>query len=271
MQSSIALIGLTLTPVLITVLGSAVGWRWGFALAALPGLVMAAVLWRFLREPSSRVTAGHQGRVSLWAAFRYRNVLLSIINGLLLGTWVACFNAFLPLWLTGQGYGMQLTAMGALLGVAGLATFAGMLLLPFLSDRVGRKPVVLAGSLILAAAAWTPVLGIAFLPMAVAFVLFNMGQATIPIVVAVIPSETAPRAILATAIALPVFALEAVGAFFSPIIAGGLADATHNPALPLVIAGAAAFLVALISLAYRESAPAKLAAAMRPQAAQARV
>ena len=89
-QNSISLIGLALTPVVITRLGSALGWRWAFALGALPGLVMAAILWRCMREPSTRQAAPPQDRVSVFAVFRYRNIWLSIISGFLFGTMTAC-------------------------------------------------------------------------------------------------------------------------------------------------------------------------------------
>jgi len=77
--------------------------------------------------------------------------------------------------------------------------------------------------------------------------------------------RTVPKSVAATAVALPVFALEIVGAFLMPIVAGAIADALHNPAIPLIIGGAAAFIVVFIVPFYRETAPAKLAAVARPQ------
>jgi fucose permease len=71
--------------------------------------------------------------------------------------------------------------------------------------------------------------------------------------------------VASTAVALPVLALEIVGAFVMPIVPGAIADALHNPAIPLIIGGAAAFIVVFIAPFYRETAPAKLAAVARPQ------
>lgn len=263
MQSSIALIGGVITPIAVTIIGSTLGWRWGFVLAGLPGLLVAAVLWRYLREPTTRKEAKPDERVSVFAVFRYRNVWLSVVAGFLFGAYVACFYAFLPLFLTGPAYNLPLPTMGAILGGFGLMSFLSTVGAPFLSDRVGRKPVLILTSLAIAGTAFVPPLGLALPLMIAALIACNIGGGAIPIVLAIIPTETVPRTIAATAVAVPVFAFEIFGSFVSPIVAGGVADALHNPAVPLWIAGGAAFLVAIVSLFYRETAPAKLAAAQK--------
>jgi MFS family permease len=265
MQSSVSLIGLALTPVVITLLGSALGWRWGFALSALPGLVMAAILWRYMREPSTSQTAPPQDRVSVFAVFRYRNIRLSIISGFLFGTMTACAYGFLPLYLTGPAYHLSLPTTGAILGAAGLAGFIANVAVPFLSDRVGRKPALLVCSLCMAGMSWVATVGLPLALMVTIFILLHLGAAGIALVIGVIPTETVPKTVAATAVALPGFALEIVGSFVMPIAAGRIADALHNPAVPLIIGGAAAFIVVFITPFYRETAPAKLAAVARPQ------
>ena len=268
-QSSASLIGLALSPVVITLLGKALGWRWGFALSALPGLVMAAILWRYMREPSTRQTAPPQDRVSVFAVFRYRNIRLSIITCFLFGTMTACANGFLPLYLTGPAYKLPLTTMGAILGASGLATFIANVAVPFLSDRVGRKPALLVSSLCMAGSSWVATFGLPLALMVTLFILLHLGVAGIALAVGVIPTETVPRTVAATAVAVPGFALEILGSFVMPIVAGRIADALHNPAIPLIIGGAAAFIVVFVTPFYRETAPAKLAAVARPQPAQA--
>jgi MFS family permease len=253
-QSAISLIGVAITPVVVTLLGSAFGWRWGFALAALPGLVVAALLWRFLREPQTRL---HEERASLLSVFRYRNIWLSVVNGFLFGAWTVCLYGFLPLYLTGPAYRLSLTGMGAVLGAAGLVAFVGQIVVPFISDRIGRKPMVIVASLLVAGVAWAAPLGLPFPLMATAFLIFNLGQGGIPIATAVILTETAPRAEAATAVGVTIFAVEIAG-FVSGIVAGALSDVTHNPALPLVIAGGAAAGVTAISFLYRETAPTRV-------------
>jgi len=264
-QSSVSLLGLALTPVVITLLGNALGWRWGFALSALPGLVMAAILWRYVREPSTRQTAPPQDRVSVFAVFRYRNVRLSIISGFLFGTMNACASGFLPLYLTGPAYKLALPTMGAILGASGLAAFIANVAVPFLSDRVGRKPALLICSLCMAGSSWVATFGLPLGLMVSIFVLLHLGFAGIALTVGVIPTETVPRTVAATAVALPIFALEIFGSFVMPIVAGGIADALRNPAIPLIIGGAAAFIVVFVTPFYRETAPARRAAVARPQ------
>lgn len=264
-QSSASLIGLAVSPVVITLLGKALGWRWGFALSALPGLVMAAILWRYMREPSTRRTAPPQDRVSVFAVFRYRNIRLSIITCFLFGTMTACANGFLPLYLTGPAYKLPLPTMGAILGASGLATFIANVAVPFLSDRVGRKPALLVTSLCMAGSASVATFGLPLALMVTLFILLHLGVAGIALAVGVIPTETVPRTVAATAVAVPGFALEILGSFVMPIVAGRIADALHNPAIPLIIGGAAAFIVVFVTPFYRETAPAKLAAVARAQ------
>ena len=263
-QSSVPLVGRALAPVLITLLGSAWGWRLGFALSALPGLAMAAILWRYMREPSTRQSALPQDRVSVFAVFRYWNIRLAIISGFLFGTMNACAYGFLPLYLTGAAYKLSLPATGAVLGASGFATFVANVAGPFLSDRVGRKPVLFVSSLCMGTASLAPTFGLPLRSMVTVFILLNLGSAGIALVVGVIPTETVPRTVAATAVALPVFALEVGGSFVMPIVAGAIADALHNPALPLIIGGTAALMVVFITPFYRETAPSKLAAAARP-------
>lgn len=223
-----------------------------------------------MREPSTRQTAPPQDRVSVFAVFRYRNIRLSIITCFLFGTMTACANGFLPLYLTGPAYKLPLTTMGAILGASGLATFVANVAVPFLSDRVGRKPALLVASLCMAGSSWVATFGLPLALMVTLFILLHLGVAGIALAVGVIPTETVPRTVAATAVAVPGFALEILGSFVMPIVAGRIADALHNPAIPLIIGGAAAFLVVFITPFYRETAPAKLAAVARPQPAQAR-
>lgn len=266
MQSSISLIGIAITPVIVTIVGSAFGWRWGFALVAIPGLIMTAILFRFLREPQARL---HEEKAGLLSVFGYRNVRLSIANGFLFGAWTVCLYGFLPLYLTGPAYNLPLTTMGAFLGAGGLVAFLGQIVIPFISDRIGRKPMVIISGLLVAGIAWAAPIGLTFPLMAAAFLICNVGQGGIPIAIAVIPTETAPRVVAATAVGVTVFAVE-IAAFMSGVIVGALADATNNHALPLVIAGGAAFLVAIISLFYRETAPSRVSvSAPEPEAARA--
>jgi len=49
--SAAALVGLCAAPILTTQVASRFGWRWGFFVAGVPGILMGLLIWRFVREP----------------------------------------------------------------------------------------------------------------------------------------------------------------------------------------------------------------------------
>ena len=52
--SAAALVGLFLAPILTTQVASRFGWRWGFFVTGLPGILMAFLIWKFVKEPVKR-------------------------------------------------------------------------------------------------------------------------------------------------------------------------------------------------------------------------
>jgi fucose permease len=121
--------------------------RWIFLLVAIPGLIVAWLSAKVLRKSSARVpdTHGivHDSESHVWHhALRYRNVPLAILSML---CWLSCnivIAALFPSYLVDYlGLGMQ--QMGVVLSALGFGGAIGSLTLPLLSDRIGRKPVML--------------------------------------------------------------------------------------------------------------------------------
>src|ERR1700732_2104974 len=64
--SAAALVGLAVSPVLTTQIGARFGWRWAFFIAGIPGLIMGAVIWKFVKEPQRRAgDIGHRTPLKL--------------------------------------------------------------------------------------------------------------------------------------------------------------------------------------------------------------
>jgi len=254
-QSAVSLIGVAIAPVITTQLAVRFGWRAAFFIAAIPGLIVAIVLVRFLREPQRRPEhAAGPAWSDVRTVLANRNLRLSIAVGILLGAWIAVMSVFTPLFLT-RVDGLSLTTMGVLIGVSGLGGFAGSLLLPMLSDRVGRRPALVVGLVMLSCSSWLiAVVGANPLVIGVVWGFFAIGQGAFPLAAGVVPTESVPTWLGATAVAVPAFAIETIGGTIGPVVAGAAADAI-GPAAPLLIAGGLALAAALISFLYVETAP----------------
>ncbi|MGC1798230.1 MAG: MFS transporter, partial [Candidatus Acidiferrales bacterium] len=145
-----ALVGLAVAPVLTTQIAARFGWRWAFFVAGAPGFLMGLLIWKFVKEPQHDAPVGahpearHSVRLrDYFSILRYRNIWLCCIGAAGFISWLFLSNVFAPLYITEVAHQAPTTA-GFLLGATGLGSFILGFLLPSLSDRLGRKPVLLA-------------------------------------------------------------------------------------------------------------------------------
>jgi MFS family permease len=180
---------------------------------------------------------------------------LSLATGTLLGIYTGTAAAFLPVYLTTTGYHLESTTMGAVVGVGGLGTVLGIIVLPLISDRQGRKPVLaLAVALLALEACLVPLIGPDPVRLAVMLAGLGLGYGAFPLALFVVPMESVPLALAATAAALPGVCVEVFGGALGPILAGAGADAL-GATFPLWLGGAAALVALLVTPFYHETAP----------------
>jgi MFS family permease len=160
-----------------------------------------------------------------------------------------------------QVRGFAPTEMGSTMSVLGLAGCVGGLGLPMLSDRIGRRAVlvlamILATLVPLAALFWVGANWV------LSLLLFcgSLSVGALPIFAVVVPGESVPAAKVASTIALIVGTGEIIGGVGSPLLAGKLAD-HFGLATPFWLTLAAAAICFLLSLAI------KTGSANRPAAA----
>jgi predicted MFS family arabinose efflux permease len=257
--SAAALVGLAVAPVLTTQVAARFGWRWAFFIAGIPGLIMGAVIWKFVKEPRrGPQESGHHGAIKLgdyFSILRYRNIWLCCIAAAGFVSWLFLDNVFAPLYLTQVAHQASTTA-GFLLGATGLGSFFLGFLFPSLSDRWGRKPVLLL------MAAMSAIVPIAFLvswlysfPWLLAGILFlaNTGQGLAALIMVLVPTESVPPQFAATSIGLATFCGEIVGATVAPVIAGALAE-RHGLGITLWMSAGGSVLIMLATLFLKETA-----------------
>ena len=260
-----SIVGAIMGPPLMVALAEAFGWRNALFVAGLPGLLIAALVWVFLRDPDRtapmHAASGHAptpgAQLSVRQLLGYRNVRIAMLGASALGSWTLVLMIFTPLYLV-QQRGLSPQAMGGVMSAFGFAVLTGGLLVPALSDRFGRKPVMLLFCLLSVLAPLAVVYLHAPVPVLAAAAFFSyLGVGCFPLLMATVPAETVPEGNLAGALGLIMGVAEVVGGVIAPTVAGMLGDAL-SPAAPLYLCAGGALLAGLACLGLTETAPAVL-------------
>ena len=243
-----------LGPLIIVGIGTAYGWRDAFWFAGIPGLIMAAAIWFFIRNPPhSRTDDTPKGAIG--PLLGVRNIRFSMILATLNMTSYATLLGFGPLYLVnvaGLGNGTMSVIMTGV-GMAGVVfAFIG----PMLSDRVGRKPVIFSAYVISMAGVLLLAFAHGSLPLLFAgTVLTGAGGAgTGALIMAIIPGESAPPHLKGTAMGLNAGVGEMLGAGLMPVAVGWVADRAGLGVIPWVLL-VVAVLFCLVTLGLTETAP----------------
>ena len=251
------LLGSFVAPVALTGFAAAFGWRHAFYLAGIPGLVAAAFLWRFLREPRVEAvapTAATGEKMTLLQALEERNILIcTVMSVLLVSFLVVCWN-FMPLYLTKvRGYDPQTESW--LMGTLGISATVGAFAISALSDRIGRRPLMIAmpfigvvlplGAMYFNGSAW----------VLACFFFIGWGlNGIFPLFMATIPSESVDPKHRATVLGLCMGSGELIGGAVSPYLAGAAAD-HYGQQAPLWLMLGVAIVAGIFALGLRETAP----------------
>jgi MFS family permease len=256
-QAFFPILGLGLAPILATQLLLVLpSWRWVFVVVSLPGFLLAWFMYRRLREtraPAAAEAPQEQGR---WLdALRYRNVPLNILGMFCMLTSLFVLSVMMPNYLTDYLH-LGVQQMGFVMSAIGLGGFIGQLVLPGLSDRLGRKPVVLGSFVATGACIWllmhTGAEPLTLFALLFLTTFFNFSM--ICMTVGPLTGESVPLPLVSTATGLVVGIGEVFGGGVAPALAGYIAQ--HHGiqyTLYLALGGVALGLVAASLL--RETAP----------------
>jgi predicted MFS family arabinose efflux permease len=250
------LLGSFVAPVLLAAFATHAGWRHAFFLAGAPGLAAALLMWRYVREQPAgeRAPALQRDKLTLGGALAERNVLICAVLGVLLVSYLVICWSFMPLYLTQvRGYDPQ--TAGWLMGALGVSASIGAFLISGLSDRFGRRPLMITMPLIgvilpIGALYYT---GSVWVLAAIFFVGWGV-NGIFPLFMATVPSESVDPKHQATVLGLCMGTAEVLGGVLSPSIAGIAADRVGLTA-PLWIMLGLTILSGLCALGLRETAP----------------
>jgi MFS family permease len=253
-----SLLGTSLAPIVLVAVAQSYSWHAAFFIAGVPGLILALLIWWLVDEPPRAaipaLVAAKEPSDSIWAMLSVRNIALCCgISCLMVGALVIGSIA-LPRYFT-AALGMSPTAMSHVMTILGMAPGVGGVLVPLLSDRIGRRPVMIG---FCALTALCPVAALlvhsSVALMTTLTVIGWLGVGSFPLFMGVVPAETLSLRRAATAMGLVVGAGEITGGAFSPLIAGNLAD-HFGLATPLLMAAAMSLVAAVLAVGLIETNP----------------
>lgn len=252
-----SLLGSFVAPVMLVAFAEAFGWRHAFFLAGVPGLAMALLIAWIVRRPVAAPVARDKRAFSVSEfrqVLRDRNVLLCSIQSVLLVSYLVVCWAFMPLYLT-QVRGYDASTMGWLMGSLGISATVASTAIPALSDRIGRRGLMILAPLI---AVVLPLGALYFSGptwmLAGIFVIGWLVTGVFPLFMATVPSESVDPRHIASALGICMGTGELIGGVLSPFVAGLAADRVGLQA-PLWIMFALALGGGLVALGLRETAP----------------
>jgi MFS transporter, ACS family, hexuronate transporter len=258
------LLGSFVAPLVLVAIATTYSWRWAFYLSGVPGLIMALLIAKFVRQPGAPVgtvprTTASPAETSMGyrEMLLHRNMWLCMLMAIFMVAWMVLGWAFLPLFYT-KVRQISNGQMSVLMSVLGLSAAFFSFVVPALSDRFGRRPVIVffnfIGLLVPVAALYFQ--GSLFILGALIFIGWS-ASGTFPLFMGTVPSETIPARYVATSLGMVVGLGEILGGVSAPAIAGRAADHFGLQA-PIIIMAACAMVGTFLALFLRETAPIRL-------------
>ncbi|MFN8355116.1 MAG: MFS transporter [Spirosomataceae bacterium] len=219
-----ALFGSIIAPVVLVQIAETIGWRNAFFVAGAPGLILGLLAWRFIKKSTAESTkSGANTTLNISEIVQYNNIKWGIpVACCVFGWWFATLPFISNYFVNTQG--MSADDMGKTMGLLGVSGLISSVVVPGLSDKIGRKKILLFFCVVGAAYPFAVhyLAGSALHLPAMFLTYFMMGL--LPLAAAVVPSEAVPVYLKAKAIGLITAIGEIVGGVIVPAIAGVLSD-----------------------------------------------
>jgi MFS family permease len=260
------LLGSFVAPLVLVAIASTFSWRWAFYLSGVPGLIMALLIAKWVRQPPATTATTRAVQTAVPIAeismgyremLQHRNMWLCMLMAIFMVAWMVLGWAFLPLFYI-KVRQISNSQMSVLMSVLGLSAAFFSFVVPALSDRFGRRPVIVIFNLIglLVPLAALQFHGSLFMLGALIFIGWS-ASGTFPLFMGTVPSETIPARYVATSLGMVVGLGEILGGVGAPAIAGRAAD-RYGLEAPVVIMAGCALVGTVLALFLRETAPIRL-------------
>ncbi|HKW52357.1 MAG TPA: MFS transporter [Stellaceae bacterium] len=249
------LIGAGLGALIITRISASLGWRWAFPIIGAVTVLVVIGLAIVMRARPPAATHRQSDWGAGFRALRNPSLLYLTIMGCAILSWLAVTIAFDQLFLT-RVRGFSKLDAGSIAAVWGLAGTVGQILLPLLSDRWGRRPVTLIGSLACAAALVAYIMGgfdrtgMQVLLGVIGFCGFGI----LPIVLATCISESVSNDVRGAVLGVTNFFGVIIGSTLMPLAGGVIADLVGLAGAMWILV-ASQLVIAVFILGVTETAP----------------
>lgn len=235
------------------------GWRAACYLTIIPGILLVPAVWWLVRDKSGTKTIIQQEKKNpSWGpVLRSRNVLLSACVSIFIMVWLWSWLSFGTLYMT-KVKGYSLSSADMHMASMGLGGFLGAMGMSWLSDRIGRKPVVF-GVTIIGIIGTLIVLNLpaseSLLTWVILFITSFITWGGMVIFLSVIPSESVPAGYIARGVSVVTCSSEAAGIIIAPPVLGAVAD--HYSLQTAMTVAALGLIISVIAIFFlKESAPA---------------
>jgi MFS family permease len=267
--TSVGLISSLLGPIILVALYKSIGWRPTFFLTLLPGVIIAFLIYKVLKEPDMTKVEGSvskEDKVSFkdsLVILKNRNVIVSLIYSIFIISWYVSMLTFTPLYLmnvklsalAAENQGEAATIMSLIMAAFGAGAIIWGMVVPAFSDRVGRKPMAILFSLL---AAIIAPLGFLYFdaPWILAVCAFFgwCGAGVFPLYLVAIPAESVDPKYATSAIGVVQLVGEIMGGVIGVAIAGILGG-MYGLDATLIFSACCMGIAFLVAFGYYESAP----------------
>jgi MFS family permease len=261
------LLGSFVAPLVLVAVASTYSWRWAFFLSGVPGLIMAVLIAKLVRQPAATPTSARpvaetaalpaETSMGYRGMLQHRNMWLCMLMAIFMVAWMVLGWAFLPLFYT-KVRQISNGQMSILMSVLGLSAAFFSFVVPALSDRFGRRPVIVIFNFI---GLLVPLAALHFhgslLMLGTLIFIGWSASGTFPLFMGTVPSETIPARYVATSLGMVVGLGEILGGVSAPAIAGRAAD-HYGLQAPIAMMAVCAIIGTVLALFLRETAPIRL-------------
>jgi predicted MFS family arabinose efflux permease len=258
-QCSFALFGLGFGPILATqLLRFLPTWRWVFFVVAVPGLILSAFMYFFIREVPRPATHADESFGRRLEIVKQKNILLSMVALFCAMTCIFVLGSMVPNYLVDYLH-LSPGQMGFITSALGFGGFFGQFVIPGLSDIWGRKGMGII-SFVGAALLLRVFIAIPANPWSLFAALFVVSFCSLGVVALItgpIATESAPAGLVSSTIGIVVGAGEIFGGGAAPSIAGFVAQ-HYGIQNILYLALSGAVLGAVVCVFLKETAPKKM-------------
>ena len=224
-QMTLTLFGLGFAPLAVAGLLHVMDWRLIFSVFAIPGFILAWMTWRVLPSKAKMHDEERNSFQDWRKVLSYPNIRVLTLLMLCCLVGLVTTSTFAPSFLLDHLH-LDSSSMSIIVAAIGLGAAAGALVLPWMSDKIGRKPVMLL-SMVGACVCLLVFnnLGPSLVPLFLAlFMVQFFNNAMITLIVGPLCSETVPASLMATASGMVIAVGELFGGGLGTVIAGQAAE-----------------------------------------------